>query len=75
MAAWLALPSPSRWLIWTVRLGYAIQFAKRPPRFSGIFYTSVYSDKDASALRTEIVVPLAKEAIEPVPPAEFLPIS
>ncbi|XDV32352.1 hypothetical protein PO909_003201 [Leuciscus waleckii] len=33
LGAWLALPSPSRWLIRTIRLVYAIQFAQRPPKF------------------------------------------
>ncbi|KAL0194576.1 hypothetical protein M9458_008148, partial [Cirrhinus mrigala] len=65
------LPSPSRWLIRTVRLGYAIQFARRPPKFRGILFTSVRSDTDASVLRAEIAVLLAKDAIEPVPPAEM----
>ncbi len=32
----LALPSPPRWLLRTIRLGYAIQFAQRSPRFKGI---------------------------------------
>ncbi|KAL0163759.1 hypothetical protein M9458_039512, partial [Cirrhinus mrigala] len=71
LAAWLELPSPSRWLIRTVRLGYAIQFARRPPKFRGILFTSVRSDTDASVLRAEIAVLLAKDAIEPVPPAEM----
>ncbi len=31
LGAWLVLPSPSRWLIRTIRLGYAIQFTRRPP--------------------------------------------
>ncbi len=35
LQAWLALPSPSRWLIRTIRLGYAIQFARRPPQVQG----------------------------------------
>ncbi len=35
LRAWLALPSPSRWLIRTIRLGYAIQFARRPPQVQG----------------------------------------
>ncbi len=34
--AWLALPNPSRWLLRTIRLGYAIQFARRPPKYRGI---------------------------------------
>ncbi|KAL0185479.1 hypothetical protein M9458_021176, partial [Cirrhinus mrigala] len=71
LAAWLELPSPSQWLIRTVRLGYAIQFARRPPKFRGILFTSVRSDTDASVLRAEIAVLLAKDAIEPVPPAEM----
>ncbi len=41
LGAWLALPSPSRWLLRTIRLGYAIQFARRPPKFRGIRFTSV----------------------------------
>ncbi len=36
LEAWLALPSPSRWLTRTIRLGYAIQFTRRPPKFSGV---------------------------------------
>ncbi|KAI2662122.1 ORF V: Enzymatic polyprotein [Labeo rohita] len=42
LGAWLQLPSPSRWLIRTVRLGYAIQFARRPPRYRGVLSTSVH---------------------------------
>ncbi len=29
LGAWLELPSPSRWLLRTIRLGYAIQFTRR----------------------------------------------
>ncbi len=32
LEAWLTLPSMSRWLTHTIRLGYTIQFARRPPR-------------------------------------------
>ncbi|KAL0194518.1 hypothetical protein M9458_008090 [Cirrhinus mrigala] len=71
LEAWLVLPSPSRWLIQTVRLGYAIQFAKRPPKFRGIHFTSVQSDTNASVLLAEIAILLAKDAIEPVPLAEM----
>ncbi len=40
--AWLALPNPSRWLLLrTIRLGYAIQFARRPPKYRGIHSTTV----------------------------------
>ncbi|KAI2668407.1 ORF V: Enzymatic polyprotein [Labeo rohita] len=68
---WLQLPSPSRWLIRTVRLGYAIQFARRPPRYRGVLSTSVHSDTHAAVLRAEVAVLLAKDAIESVPPAEM----
>ncbi len=70
LGAWLALPSPSRWLLRTIRLGYAIQFARRPPKFRGIRFTSVKA-VDAPGLHAEIAVLLAKDAIEPVPPADM----
>ncbi len=35
LGAWLALPSPSRWLLRTIRLGYAIQFSWHPPQVQG----------------------------------------
>ncbi len=70
LGAWLALPSPSRWLIRTIRLGYAIQFARRLPKFRGIHFTSVRRS-DAPVLRKEIEVLLAKDAVEPVPPADM----
>ncbi len=63
LGAWLALPRPSRWVLRTIRLGYAIQFARSPPKFRGVQFTSVLN-KDAPVLRAE------KDAIEPVPPAE-----
>ncbi len=68
--AWLALPNPSRWLLRTIRLGYAIQFARRPPKYRGIHSTTVRA-ADAPILRAEIAVLLAKDAIEPVPPADI----
>ncbi len=70
LGAWLAIPSPSRWLLRTIRLGYAIQFARRPPKFRGIRFTSVKA-ADAPVLHAEIAVLLAKDAIEPVPPADM----
>ncbi len=70
LGAWLALPRPSRWLLRTIRLGYAIQFARHPPKFRGVRFTSVLS-KDAPVLRAEVAVLLAKDAMEPVPPAEM----
>ncbi|KAI2645173.1 Gag-Pro-Pol polyprotein [Labeo rohita] len=71
LEVWLSVPNPSCWLIQTVRFGYAFQFTRHPPRFRRILFTSVHSDTDASVLRVEIAVLLAKDAIEPVPPAEM----
>ncbi len=47
-----------------------IQFARRPPKFRGVHFTSVKA-ADAPILRAEIAVLLAKDAIEPVPPADM----
>ncbi len=66
----VALPSPSRWLLWAIWLGYAIQFARHPPKFSGIHLTSVKA-ADAHVLCGEIAVLLAKDMIELVPPANM----
>ncbi len=70
LGAWLELPRPSLWLLRTIRLGYAIQFARCPPKFRGIRFTSVLN-KDAPVLRAEVAVLLAKDAIESVPPGEM----
>ncbi len=35
LGAWLELPRPSRWLLRTIRLGYAIQFAQASPQVQG----------------------------------------
>ncbi len=43
---------------------------RRPPKFRGIHFTSVKA-VDAPVLRAEIAVLLAKDAIEPVPPADM----
>ncbi len=59
LEAWLALPSPSRWLTHTIRLGYAIQFARRPPKFSGVLETALAA-RNAPVLREEIAVLLAR---------------
>ncbi len=70
LEVWLALPNPSCWLTRTIRLGYAIQFARRPPKFSCVLETSVAA-RSAPVLREEIAVLLAKDAIESVPPAKM----
>ncbi|KAI2665756.1 Protein P [Labeo rohita] len=59
----LAPPDPQ------IRLGYAIQFARRA-KFRGIHFTSMKA-ADAPVLRAEIATLLAKDAIEPVPPADM----
>ncbi len=68
LGAWLALLSTSRWLLRTIRLGYAIQFAQLPHKFRGIHFTPVKA-ADAHVLCAEITVLLARDAIEPIPPA------
>ncbi len=47
-----------------------VQFARRPPKFNGVLETSM-AVRNAPVLREEIAVLLAKDAIEPVPPAEM----
>ncbi len=70
LGTWLVLPSPPRWLLRTIRLGYGIQFAWRSPRFRGIQFTSI-KVANTPVLRAEIAVLLAKDAIEPVSPADM----
>ena len=70
LEAWLVLPGPSRWPIRTIRFGYAIQFARRPPKFRGVHLTRVRS-VGAPILWEQIDVLLAKDTIRPVPPAEM----
>ena len=69
LGAWLELPGLSRWVIRTIRFGYAIQFARSPPRFRGVRSTLVGGN--APVMRAEIAALLAKGAIETVPPAEM----
>ncbi|XDV48547.1 hypothetical protein PO909_017946 [Leuciscus waleckii] len=63
------LPNLSRWLARTIRLGYAIQFARSPPHFQGVRYSMVGGN--APVMRAEVATLLAKGAIETVPPAEM----
>ncbi len=72
LGAWPALPRPACWLTRSIRLGYAIQFARCPPKFRGIQFTAVLN-RDAPFWQVEIAVLLANDAIEPpVPPAWIL---
>ncbi len=66
LEAWLTLPSLSRWLTRTIRLGYAIQFVRRPPKFNSVLETSV-AVRNAPVLCDEIAVLLAKDAFEAGP--------
>ncbi|KAL0152765.1 hypothetical protein M9458_052488 [Cirrhinus mrigala] len=67
---WLNLPNPSHWLLRTIRLGYAVQILRSPPKFWGVLATSVRGGS-TTVLRAEIAVLLAKGAIETVPSAEM----
>ncbi len=51
LEVWLAPPSPSRWLTRTIRLGYEIQFARRPPKFKAVLETSVAAGMPLSCAR------------------------
>ncbi len=55
--------------ITTVRRGYTLQFARGPPRFSGVLATTVRSE-DTQALRAAVRNLLEKGAIEIIPPAQ-----
>ncbi len=66
--AWQAIPGMSEWVMGIIKRGYSLQFARRPPRFSGVVSTSVQGE-NARVLRSEVMALLEKEAIEMVPPA------
>ncbi len=51
-----------------IKRGYSLQFARRPPRFSGVVSTSVQGE-NARVLRSEVMTLLEKGAIEMVSPA------
>ncbi len=46
---WQAIPGVSNWVLGIIKQGYSLQFAWRPPRFSGVVPTLVQS-KDAHIL-------------------------
>ncbi len=66
--AWQAIPRVSDWVMGIIKRGYSLQFARRPPRFSGVVSTSVQGE-NARVLRSEVMTLLEKGAIEMVPPA------
>ncbi len=66
--AWQAIPGVSEWVMGIIKRGYSLQFARRPPRFSGVVSTSVHGE-NACVLRSEVMTLLEKGAIEMVPPA------
>ncbi len=52
--AWQAIPRVSDWVMGIIKRGYSLQFARRPPRFSGVVSTSVQG-KNARVLRSEVM--------------------
>ncbi len=66
--AWQAIPGVSEWVMGIIKRGYSLQFARRPPRFSGVVSTSVQGE-NARVLRSEVMTLLEKGAIEMVSPA------
>ncbi len=66
--AWQAIPGVSEWVMGIIKRGYSLQFARRPPRFSGVVSTSVQGE-NARVLRSEVMTLLEKGAIEMVHPA------
>ncbi len=66
--AWQAIPRVSEWVMGIIKRGYSLQFARRPPRFSGVVSTSVQGE-NARVLRSEVMTLLEKGAIEMVSPA------
>ncbi|KAL0165985.1 hypothetical protein M9458_037829, partial [Cirrhinus mrigala] len=67
--AWQAIPGVSDWVMGIITRGYSLQFARRPPHFSGVVPTVVKS-RDAHVLRSEVLILLEKGAIEVVHPAQ-----
>ncbi|KAI2647445.1 Transposon Ty3-G Gag-Pol polyprotein [Labeo rohita] len=67
--AWQAIPGVSDWVMGIIKKGYSLQFARRPPHFSGVVPTMVKS-RDAHVLRSEVLILLEKGAIEVVHPAQ-----
>ncbi len=61
--AWQAIPGVSEWVMGIIKQGYSLQFARRPPRFSGVVSTSVQGE-NARVLRSEMMTLLEKGAIE-----------
>ncbi|XDV34377.1 hypothetical protein PO909_004541 [Leuciscus waleckii] len=65
---WEAIPGASEWVLSTVREGYSLQFARRPPRFRTRTETKVNGEV-AHLLCAGIAKLLCKGAIEPVHPS------
>ncbi len=70
LGAWLELPQAVSLAPGDYQTRLRDSVHRRPRKFRGIRFTSVLS-KDAPVLRAEVAVLLAKDAIEPVPPAEM----
>ncbi len=66
LAAWLALPNPSRWLL--TRLCNSVHLAS--PQVQG-YSLHISESTDAHVLHAEIAVLLAKDTMEPAPPSDM----
>ena len=66
--AWEAIQGASEWVLNTIKHGYSLQFARRPPRFTAQTETRVSSEA-AHLLQAEIAKLLRKRAIEQVHPS------
>ncbi len=61
--AWQAIPGVSAWVMTTVRRGYTLQLARRPPHFHSVLATTVRSEH-TQVLGAEVMNLLEKGAIE-----------
>ncbi len=69
LKAWEAIPGISGWLLGVIKLGYTLQFRRRPPRFNGVVQ-SLTLPRNAQVLKQEVYNLLEKGAIEKVPQSE-----
>ncbi len=65
--AWQAIPGVSEWVMGIIKRGYSLQFARRPPRFSGMVSTSVQGE-NARVLRSEVMSESESERVRLLQP-------
>ncbi len=71
LEAWLTRPSLSRWLTRTIRLGYAIQFARRPSQVQRRSRDVGVAVRTPLSCARRLLSSWQRMPIEPVPPAEM----